>query len=103
MIDSPPVMTVTDARIIAGSVDATLLVVRMKQTSRDAASAAADILQVVGANVLGVIVNDVAAGKDRYGYCKGGYEGPRALAAPPDGRHPGMDNTPTEMEATITV
>ncbi len=64
IIDSPPLMTVTDGRILAASADATLLVVRMNRSMRRLGVQALDGLDKVGANVLGAIANDVA-GTDR--------------------------------------
>jgi capsular exopolysaccharide synthesis family protein len=59
IIDSPPVLSATDARILAASADVTLLVLRMEKTARQYAAAAVDGLESVGANVMGAIANDV--------------------------------------------
>jgi capsular exopolysaccharide synthesis family protein len=61
VIDSPPLMTVADARILAASADATLLVLRMNQSSRHYGVMAFEALQKVGANVLGAVANDTIA------------------------------------------
>ena len=71
VIDSPPVMPVTDARILAASCDATLLVVRADKSTRKVSAGSVDALAAVGARVLGVVVNDVARSKSGYYY--GGY------------------------------
>jgi capsular exopolysaccharide synthesis family protein len=68
LLDSPPVMPVTDARILAASVDATLLAVRAERTQRKAAVFARDTLRSVGAHLIGVVVNDVPRRKGLYGY-----------------------------------
>ncbi|HZK81747.1 MAG TPA: polysaccharide biosynthesis tyrosine autokinase, partial [Humisphaera sp.] len=60
VIDSPPVMGVGDARIIAANTDLTLLVLRAEQSTRKLATLARDGLAGVGAHLLGVIVNDVS-------------------------------------------
>ncbi len=60
VIDSPPLMSVADARILAASADATLLVLRMNQSVRRFGIMALDGLEKVGANVLGAIANDTA-------------------------------------------
>jgi capsular exopolysaccharide synthesis family protein len=67
IIDSPPLMAVTDGRILAASADATLLVLRMNQSARDQGILALAGLEKVGANVVGAIANDVAA---RNGYAQ---------------------------------
>jgi succinoglycan biosynthesis transport protein ExoP len=59
IIDSPPVMAATDARILAASADATLLVLRMNRSMRQLGVLALEGLQQVGANVVGAIANDV--------------------------------------------
>ena len=59
VIDSPPLMSVTDARILAASSDVTLLVLRMNRSMRTMGALALDGLDKVGANVLGAVANDV--------------------------------------------
>jgi polysaccharide biosynthesis transport protein len=68
VIDSPPVMAVADARILAASVDLTLLVLRAEKSTRKASEHALESLIGVGANVLGCVVNDVPRGKHGNGY-----------------------------------
>jgi len=66
-------MTVTDAQILAASADATVLVLRMNRSARHLGVLAIAGLEKVGANVVGAVANDVAAGP-RYGYGYG-HEG----------------------------
>lgn len=61
IIDSPPLMSVTDARILAADADATLLVLRMNKSMRELGVMALDGLLSVGARVAGAIANDVPA------------------------------------------
>ena len=72
VIDSPPVLAVADARIIAATADVTLLVMRADQTRRKAARQAQEHLESVGANTLGLVINCAPRSTDRYGY-GGGY------------------------------
>ncbi len=74
LIDSPPVMGLADARIIAASCDLTLLVLRADKSTRKLAMLARDGLVGVGANVLGVIVTDVARRSE--GAYGSGYHSP---------------------------
>ena len=60
LIDSPPVTAVTDARILAASADASLLVVRLGSSTRRQTEAARDGLRGVGARLIGVAVNGVS-------------------------------------------
>jgi len=73
LVDSPPVVPVTDARILAASCDVTILVLRADRSTRKLAEHARDALSSVGANLLGVVVNDVPRGKEGYGYYYYGY------------------------------
>jgi succinoglycan biosynthesis transport protein ExoP len=67
VIDSPPVLAVTDASILAASADATILVLRMHRSSRKLGVVAMEALQKVKASVLGAIANEAETG-DGYGY-----------------------------------
>jgi len=71
VIDSPPLMSVADAQIMAASADATLLVLRMNRSARSLGALSIAGLEKVGANVVGAVANDVAPSR-RYGY---GYNG----------------------------
>ncbi len=68
VIDSPPVAPVTDARILGALCDETILVVRAEKSTRRLTEIARDSLLSVGANLLGVIVNDVPRRREGYGY-----------------------------------
>jgi len=59
VIDSPPILSATDGRILAASADVTLLVLRMGKSVRDFGAMALDGLESVGANVMGTVANDV--------------------------------------------
>jgi succinoglycan biosynthesis transport protein ExoP len=70
LIDSPPVVPVSDGRIIGASADITILVLRAQKSSRKLSQHALSNLMSVGARVLGLAVNDVTrgAGYEGYGY-----------------------------------
>ena len=57
LLDSPPVVTFTDARTIAASCDATLLVIRGQAVNRPLFNQARQGLINVGANLAGVVIN----------------------------------------------
>lgn len=59
VIDSPPLTMANDARIIAASADATMLVLRINQSAHSAVIHAMEELVKVGANVLGAVANDM--------------------------------------------
>lgn len=85
LIDSPPVMPVTDARILGAICDITLLVLRAERSTRKTSQQARDGLLSVGTNILGTVINDIKRSKGRYGYYSGygyghygyGYDGKR--------------------------
>jgi capsular exopolysaccharide synthesis family protein len=66
VIDSPPVLAVTDARVIAASTDITMLVLRADRADRRLSEAARDGLVGVGAHLLGLVMNFAAPGSDGY-------------------------------------
>jgi len=77
VVDSPPVMAVADARILAAMCSVTILVLRAESSTRKAALHSRRALESVGAHILGVVVNDVPRARDRYGEY-GGYSSYRA-------------------------
>lgn len=87
LFDSPPVLAVTDAAVLARLMDGVLLVVESAKTRQDAARRAAQELAKVNARVLGVVVNRISArlaGSNYYYYDyyrpdteDGNGEGPR--------------------------
>lgn len=69
IIDTPPVLAVSDPAVVAPRVDGVLLVFRMTKKARPTAERAREQLAALGANVLGVIVNGTGRSKeDGYGY-----------------------------------
>ena len=68
VIDSPPVIAVTDALIVATRVDAVMFVARAGRTRRDLARRAVRDLRAVGANVAGCVLNDLDVERRGYGY-----------------------------------
>jgi non-specific protein-tyrosine kinase len=57
LFDTPPVVAVTDAAVLAPRVDGVLLVLHAGQTRRDRAREARQILEKVKANIVGVVLN----------------------------------------------
>ncbi|HET7603472.1 MAG TPA: polysaccharide biosynthesis tyrosine autokinase [Gemmatimonadales bacterium] len=58
LLDSPPLLAVADASILGAMTDGVLLVVRAGRAGRDEISAARDLLENVGAHVVGAVLND---------------------------------------------
>jgi succinoglycan biosynthesis transport protein ExoP len=59
VLDSPPLLNVADTRILASKVDATVLVVNSGDTPRQAVQYAGAQVRSAGANLLGVVLNNI--------------------------------------------
>lgn len=69
VLDTPPVIAVTDAQILSTMADGVLLVASSGEVEREALIRAKDLLQRVNANILGVVLNKVEVkGRRGYGY-----------------------------------
>ena len=59
IFDSPPILPVTDAAVLAQRVDGVILVIESGRSRRDATRQAAERVSQAGANLLGVVINRV--------------------------------------------
>lgn len=66
--DSPPIVGVSDASILASEVDGVLLVVQYRKYPRTISTRAKRMLENVGANVVGVVLNNINILRDDYYY-----------------------------------
>ena len=66
ILDTPPIVMVTDAQILAQYTDGCLLVVSSGEAERDSVIKAQGLLQKVNAKILGVILNKVDVTKKGY-------------------------------------
>lgn len=91
LFDSPPLLAVTDAAVLSGVTDGTILIARMQKTTRAALSRAMSNLRAVRAPVLGAVLNDVRSGRGGsyggYGYYYYAYYGSESNG---NGRPPGV-------------
>jgi len=73
--DSPPLMSVADARILSRVVNGTILVLRAKFTTHELASKAVKMLHDVNASILGTVINALELKKSDpyYQYYYGAY------------------------------
>ena len=67
IIDTPPVLAVADAAMLASIGDGVILVVRAGTTERTAIEQSLRQLSFVGARVMGVVLNDAGGELERYG------------------------------------
>ena len=72
LLDSPPVLAVTDASALAAKADAVLLVLRITPRSSVDSLRAKKTLSMVGANFLGAVINTHGETRRGYGYGYGG-------------------------------
>lgn len=68
LVDSPPVLPITDAAVMASQVDGILLVVKSGQTRVDLAKEAKDTLANARGKIVGVILNQIRYDGDDYRY-----------------------------------
>ena len=68
LIDTPPVMPVTDALIVSRFVDGMILVIASAEIKVEMARDVKNQLQHAGANILGVVLNKVRSEHHGYGY-----------------------------------
>ena len=69
LVDTPPIMPVTDAAVVSGKVDGTIMVIASGTVSPAIAVEAKTRLEQAGAHLLGVVLNKVdVSGNSHYGY-----------------------------------
>jgi len=68
LIDSPPILPLSDTRILSGMCDQTILVICQDKSSRTDSEAACEGVLSVGGRILGVVVNEMSGKKERYSY-----------------------------------
>lgn len=59
ILDTPPVIAVTDAAVLSSLIDGVLLVLKSRQTNQEAAQRAHELLKNVEAAVLGAVLNGI--------------------------------------------
>ena len=73
IVDTPPLLAVSDPMVVAPRVDAVMLTMRLTNNGRPNAERAKEMLATIGANVLGVVVNGFGSKKGLAGYGGEGY------------------------------
>jgi succinoglycan biosynthesis transport protein ExoP len=74
VIDSPPVISFSDARVLSTYSDAVVLVGRYGCTTRRGITRCAELLDEVGAPIVGVALNDIDPASDDFHYYNFGYK-----------------------------
>jgi capsular exopolysaccharide synthesis family protein len=97
IIDTPPLLPVTDAAVLASTVDGTVLVSRCARTTASQARQAADSLKAVGARLIGCVLNMTPTrGADAYTYYDYTSKGPQPPRRP---RSEPKDTAPATRES----
>lgn len=73
IVDTPPLVSVSDGALIASYCDGTILVVRSGETPRSLVKQSLSQLERSGCRLLGTVLNGVEAGGHGYGYGYGKY------------------------------
>ena len=66
IIDSPPVLPITDPTILSSIVDGVLMVVECEMTTRAALTRACRVIEHAGGKILGTVLNKVDVRRDGY-------------------------------------
>jgi capsular exopolysaccharide synthesis family protein len=78
LIDTPPVLAVTDAVVCAKIADVVVVIARSEKTGRQSLKRTCDMLRKVRANIAGVVVNDLSFKsieyRQYYGYYGNEYQ-----------------------------
>jgi polysaccharide biosynthesis transport protein len=96
LIDTPPIVGITDAQSLASKVDSVVLVAAIERSTRSAIARAVEILGSSHCNIAGILLNMIDKG-DRnyyYSYYSSYYGQPRLLAST-------LEPTKAELEPVI--
>jgi Mrp family chromosome partitioning ATPase len=71
--DSPPIMGVSDASILASEVDMVLQVIQYRRYPQPMTIRAKQMIEKVGGNLLGIVLNNINVSQDENYYYYSGY------------------------------
>lgn len=94
--DAPPIIGVSDASLLASEMDGVLLVIQHRKYPKAVSGRAKGMLENVGANLIGVVLNNINMSRDYsyyyyhyYSYYSGGKPGPKGPKRIETGVHTG--------------
>jgi succinoglycan biosynthesis transport protein ExoP len=73
IIDSPPILSVTDAVLISVLADSVLLVIRSRKTTKGALRRSLDVLHQANSRVMGIVLNAFNVNGEEYAYYRYHY------------------------------
>lgn len=107
VIDAPPLLPVTDAAVLSQHVGGVVVVVGTDKLRRQDLERSFNALQMVGSNVLGVVLNRLPVkGADSYAYSYGNYGNPTSAERQNDHPEPhlqAVDNTHNELNYSASA
>ncbi|MDF2883294.1 MAG: capsular exopolysaccharide biosynthesis protein [Clostridiaceae bacterium] len=71
IIDSPPLEVVSDGQILSTKVDGTIIVLKSEKSKISSVKESKNLLNRVGANIIGLVINEVKNRKKKYSYYYG--------------------------------
>jgi polysaccharide biosynthesis transport protein len=89
--DSPPIMGVSDASILASEVDMTLQVIQYRRYPQPMNIRAKQMIEKVGGNLVGIVLNNINMSQDESYYYYSGYYHDYYYAKNNDDKTPGAD------------
>ena len=73
LFDSPPIMGVSDASVLASEVDMTLQVIQYRRYPQPMNIRAKQMIEKVGGNLMGIVLNNINVSQDESYYYYSGY------------------------------
>ena len=99
LVDSPPILGVSDASVLASEVDLTMIVVQHRKLPRNMLLRVKQAVENVGGNVIGVVLNNVDIRSDSQYQYYTSYYTYYAPAESQAGPSPSIASTPTKTPA----
>ena len=99
LVDSPPILGVSDASVLASEVDLTMIVVQHRKLPRNMLLRVKQAVENVGGNVIGVVLNNVDIRSDSQYQYYTSYYTYYAPAESQSGPSPSIASTPTKKPA----
>jgi capsular exopolysaccharide synthesis family protein len=96
VVDAPPVLETSEARVLAALADAVVFVLRLEVSKAPALKRAAGILRGVGARILGCLPNGAPSSRGARAYLGGISYGPAETHTGPRAARPAVDEGETE-------
>lgn len=68
VLDTPPLLAVTDAQLLSMKADGTLLVVKAESTKKESVTNSVNLIKKVNGNLIGTVLNAATTNKKQYYY-----------------------------------